>query len=232
MRPGFGVDLSAVEVFAAVGFGDLTDHAAGISGGNGPFRDAAVDYTACPDDGVGANRDTGKDHGIGTDPDVVADGDVEAVFIECIAGRGMDGMPGGIDAYIRCELAVVADPDHAGVDNSAVVIGEKVFPDFDAVPVITIKGWIHKSIFGFAEQFLYDSFDPVKIRAVDGVELLRQPPGTLLRFKNLIIGDINQSLFHSFNIFHLNDLCFFHNIKCFHEAGTGSRAVRSRLLLE
>ena len=203
MCPGFRVDLAAIVVFIAVGIGDLADHAAGVSGSDDPFRNAAVDDAAGSDDGVGADRDAGKHHSIGADPDVIADGDVEAVFIERVAGRGMDGMPGGIDADVGCKLTIITDSDHAGIDDGAIVIGEKVFSHFDAVSVIAVKGWVDKGIFGFAEQFLYNGFDPIEIGAVDGVQLLRQPPRTFLGLKNLIVGDINQSFFHSFNIFHL-----------------------------
>ena len=114
----------------------------------------------------------------------------------------MDRMPGGVDADVGGKLAVITDPDHAGINDGAVVVGKKVLSDLDAESVITVKRRVHKSIFRFREKFLYDRLDAVKITAVYGVELLAKPSCPHLLFHHRFIGNINQRVIPPFNVVH------------------------------
>ena len=80
--PGFVIDQSSVKIFIPVVFRDSADYTTGIPGGNRPFRDGAVHDTAGTDDGIGANRHSGQNHRVGSDPDIVANRNVKTVFIQ------------------------------------------------------------------------------------------------------------------------------------------------------
>ena len=72
MRPGFVVKYSIPKVELSVVFRNLTDNAAGISGGNMPVGNVFCDNAACADYHIAADMDAGADYGIAANPHIVA----------------------------------------------------------------------------------------------------------------------------------------------------------------
>ena len=87
--------------------------------------------------------------GISAQPDIVPDGNFFPVFDPGIAGIRMDRMSGCIDRNIRSHLAVVTDFYFCDIQDRTVVIGIKIFPDFNMGAVIAVKRRIDPGIFGF-----------------------------------------------------------------------------------
>ena len=84
----------------------------------------------------------------------------------------MYGMSCGINRHIRREHTVVADFYLCNINNSAVIVCEKLLADFNIKAVITVKRRIDKRISRLAEQLFDNFFNSVKIGTFHKIELL------------------------------------------------------------
>lgn len=147
--PCFLIDLLLMEQFSSVGLGDPANDATGIAGSDRPVRNIFCDNTSGADHNVISDVDAWTHDGISAQPDIVPDGNFFSVFEPGIAGIRMDRMSGCIDRNIRSHLAVVTDFYFCDIQDRTVVIGIKIFPDFNMGAVIAVKRRIDPGIFGF-----------------------------------------------------------------------------------
>ena len=158
-----------------------------VAGGNAPVRDIFGHNASCADDHVVSDMYAGADYGIAAEPYVIPDGYFLAVFISGTAGNGVDGMACRIDCHIWSHLAVVADFNAGDVQQGTVIVGKKVFTDFDMFSIVAVKGRIDKSAFRFPEQFFDDLSDSVKIGTVHKIQLLQKLSAYNLLLENTVV---------------------------------------------
>ena len=136
-----------------VRFRNRANHPAGIAGGHHARGNVAVDHAAGADHAAAADRHARQNADAGTDPDVVADRYRPRIFQPPAAQSGVKRMPGGIESAVRTDKNVVAENDFCPVKYNAIMVGVKVFADFNVSAVIAPKGGIDfKTASGPAEQ--------------------------------------------------------------------------------
>ena len=84
----------------------------------------------------------------------------------------MYGMSCGINRHIRREHTVVADFYLCNINNSAVIVCEKLLADFNIKAVIAVKRRIDKCFVRLAEQLFNYFLYTVKIGTIHKIELL------------------------------------------------------------
>src|SRR5690606_492910 len=76
---------------------------------------------------------------IGTNPDMVPDGDRKGILKPRAALTGIDGVAGGSDAAVWRNEHMISDPDLGAVQNDQMVIGIKMLPNFNVIAIVTVK---------------------------------------------------------------------------------------------
>ena len=202
MPDGLAVIREISKVTIPVFLGDLSDHPAGVSGGNAPGGNVLRHDATGADDRVVPDADAGQDHDVSADPDVVPDRHVDSVLIERVSRGRVERVSGGINGDVRGELAVVADPHFAHVQDRAVVIGEEILPDFDVFSVIAVERRVDPGVVGLSEKLLNNGLKPLIVRAVHGVELVGEPAGRGLLLHDGIVRDIQHAAVSALLICH------------------------------
>lgn len=92
--------------------------------------------TACPDDRLVTNGNSRQNDCIGTNPDMVPDGDRKGILKPRAALTGIDGVAGGSDAAVWRNEHMISDPDLGAVQNDQMVIGIKMLPNFNVIAIV------------------------------------------------------------------------------------------------
>lgn len=140
-----------------VGFGDGSDHAAGIAHGYGVVGDVVHHYGATANDYVGADGDTGHHLHTATYPYIVAHGDGVGILEALVAALGVDGVAGSVEAAVGGYEDVVAKGDLGGIEDDGVVVGKEVFAYLDVIAVVAPEGGKDaEGLFAAAQQALHE----------------------------------------------------------------------------
>ena len=108
-----------------------------------------------------------------------------------------------IDGHVGGHLAVIPDLHLRHVDDGAVVVGEKVFPNLDVEAVIAVKGRVDECSLRFSQQLPHDRRDLLKIRPVRKIEPLQDPPALLLLLHDGRVRNVSHFRIPSRNVVHL-----------------------------
>ena len=118
-----------------VGFGDGSDHAAGVAYGYRVVGDVVHHYGAAANDYVGTDADTRHHLHSATYPYIVAHGDGVGILEALVAALGVDGVTGSVEAAVGGYEYVVAKGDLGGIEDDGVVVGKEVVAYLDVVAI-------------------------------------------------------------------------------------------------
>ena len=86
------------------------------------------------------------------EPYVVAHSNGFGVFQAVGTLFGINGMDGGIEAALRTDEAVASEPDRSAVEDDEIIVGEKVFADFNVESVIAAEARFYEKVFSGVPQ--------------------------------------------------------------------------------
>ncbi len=120
-------------------FRQVSDHPCRHAGDQHVVRETPGDHCAGRDDHIVADGNARIDHGIATDPDVVADGDWFSELNSRDPSFRIERVTGGEDGDPRAYHAVPAYSYLADIEDDEIEVRIKILSEMDVVAVIALE---------------------------------------------------------------------------------------------
>lgn len=165
-----------------------------IAGSKAGGGDVPCDDTPSGDDRAVTDGHPGADDHATTEPAVLADGDRVSRLHRSAALHGIKWMSGGVKLALRSDAGVCPYGDQTAVQQDAVGIDEDLFPEPDAMTMVTVKGGDDGSTLRDAGDQLLQYSTVVGVSGVERAETTAETGGVTEALRQLGRGVVVESL--------------------------------------